>query len=61
MAQNIKKFSDDKLYECLYQSSVDECDIPKKRKDRISLLKKVRGNFRIHPLRHLTSQQGEKR
>ena len=45
---NLKRLSDDALYEYLYQCNVDEVDIPRTRKSRIKLGKKVQGNFRIN-------------
>ncbi len=43
---NIKKLSDDALYEFLYQSGVDEPDIPRKRQARIKLGRNRSGQFR---------------
>ena len=48
---NPKKLSDDDLYEYIYQSGIDEVDIPKSRKAQVKLAKTLTGQWRIDPVR----------
>ena len=45
-----KKFNDIDLYDYLYQKGINEVDIPKTRKSRLKLCKKVITNPRRQPI-----------
>ena len=46
MATKLKILSDEDIHEYLYQSNVEEDKIPRRRKDKLTMAKKLRGRFR---------------